>query len=532
MKVQRYAVVRDQHRSRGPGEQLVELRGHLRLVTVDGKDRAEIITSGAGVTKVGVADLDRAGFVVLGEQGPQVSGRGQEVAVAWGGGRVDQGDREPGPASRSEPDVSTHLAKLPDSVTLICVKPVTSTSGNDRRLGRGGVRLLTSATVSRLADAAAEVAIVLFVIARTHDSRLAGLVVAAFALPTLVSGPVLGAYLDGLRAKRALFAGNQLLLASALTVVLVLAGHVPGVILVGAGLCAGVTAPVLAGGFSSLVPLVVPRPALPRANAADAASYSIAGLGGPALVAVIAGPLGTGAALGAVAAIAAAGLLLVLAVPMPASRHPARADSLAAAVTDGLRLLWRVPLLRSTTVTTTLGQFAWGLLPVTLPLLAIQLGYRAAAGGWLLTAISGGALIGAIASERLLSRRSPRAVIIAGMAGFGLSLAALAFMPRLGLAIPLAVLAGIGDGPVLAATFSVRQQCVPAHRYAQFSATSASIKIGSYAAGAAAAGLLSTALTARQLLLAAAGIQLLALLPMLQARTAASEPATSVVRVP
>jgi len=143
------------------------------------------------------------------------------------------------------------------------------------------------------------------------------------------------------------------------------------------------------------------------------------------------------------------------------------------------------------------GPVRLGSAPRPLPLLAIQLGDRAAAGGWLLTAITGGALIGAITSERLPSRRSPRSVIIAAMASAGFSLAALAFMPGLGWALPLAVLVGIADGPVLAATFSVRQQCVPAHRYAQFSATSASIKTGSYAIGAATAGLLSTTLTAR-----------------------------------
>ena len=79
----------------------------------------------------------------------------------------------------------------------------------------------------------------LLVITRTHDSRLAGLVVAAFALPTLVSGPVLGAYLDGLRAQRALFAANQVLLAGALTAVLVCAGHVPGVVLIGTACAPG-----------------------------------------------------------------------------------------------------------------------------------------------------------------------------------------------------------------------------------------------------------------------------------------------------
>jgi hypothetical protein len=129
-----------------------------------------------------------------------------------------------------------------------------------------------------------------------------------------------------------------------------------------------------------------------------------------------------GSALGAVAAIAAAGLLLVLAVPMPASRQSLQAGSLAAAIGDGLRLLWRVPLLRSTTTATTIR----------------------------------GALLGAIASERLLSRCSPRAVIVAATAGAGFSLAALAVMPGLGPAIPLAALAGIADGPVLAATLSVR----------------------------------------------------------------------------
>ena len=88
-------------------------------------------------------------------------------------------------------------------------------------------------------------------------------------------------------------------------------------------------------------------------------------------------------------------------------------------------------------------------------------------------------------------------------------------MPDLGLALSLSVLAGIADGPVLAATLAVRQNTVPSHRYAQLSATAASLKTGGYAIGTAVAGLLSTTLTARQLLFTAAAIQLLALLPML-----------------
>src|ERR1700733_12134329 len=220
------------------------------------------------------------------------------------------------------------------------MKPVTGDPWrDDRAASRSGPRtlaggssgpgigaLLVSATVSRLADQSASIALVLLVIARTHTPRLAGLVVAAFTVPTLVTGPVIGAYLDRLTAKRALFAANQVTLAAALTGVAVLAGHTAGAGPIGRGLLAGLPAPVLTGGFSSLVPLVVPASRLRRANALDAASYNVAGLAGPAVVAVLAGIAGAGLAPSAVAGIGALGLVLGLGAPMPATTpHPSGA---------------------------------------------------------------------------------------------------------------------------------------------------------------------------------------------------------------
>jgi MFS family permease len=382
-------------------------------------------------------------------------------------------------------------------------------------LGQGGVMLLTSAAVSRLADGAASIALALAVIDRTHDPRLAGLVVAAFTVPTLASGPVIGAYLDRIRARHLLFAGNQVMLAATLAGVAVLAGRAPALALIGLGVCAGLTAPVLTGGFSSLIPLVVPPASLPRANALDSASYNAAGLAGPAIVAAVAGTAGAIAALATVAAVAAAGLVLVLAAPMPAPASGLPTISLRAALHDGLRLLWNRPLLRDTTVATTVSQFAQGLLPVTLPLLAVQLGRSTAFGAWLLTALSCGGLAGALASRRLLARWSPRTILLAALAGFGACLAALAAMPDLTLALALAVLAGLAEGPTLAATLTVRQQSVPPRHYAQISATAASIKTGSYALGAAVTGLLASTLTGRQLVLAIAAGQVAALIPLL-----------------
>jgi MFS family permease len=152
------------------------------------------------------------------------------------------------------------------------------------RIGRPGYTLLAAATVSRLATNTAPVALVLLAIARTRDARLAGLLVAAYTVPTLIAGPVLGAYLDQLRRKRLLFAVSQLVLAADLAAVLVLAGRVPGWLLAAFTLLAGASAPVLTGGYSSLVPLVVPRAALARANSLDAAG-GVAD--GPALAATL-----------------------------------------------------------------------------------------------------------------------------------------------------------------------------------------------------------------------------------------------------
>ena len=185
---------------------------------------------------------------------------------------------------------------------------------------------------------------------------------------------------------------------------------------------------------------------------------------------------------------------------------------------DGLRLLRDVPVLRSTTIATTLSQLSQGLLPVTLPLLAVRLGHPASAGAWLLTALSGGGLAGSLASGRLLAGRTAPAVLIAAMTACGALLAGLAAVPDFTLALGLAVLAGAADGPILAATLAVRQRTVRPDRYAQTAATAASLKTGAYALGAAVAGLLAGALSARELVLLVGIGQLIALIPFLPRR--------------
>jgi MFS family permease len=387
-------------------------------------------------------------------------------------------------------------------------------------IGRPGYLLLGAATVSRLADNTAPVAIVLLVIAHTRDARLAGLLVAAFTVPTLIAGPVLGAYLDQLRGKRLLFTASQLVLALDLAAFLALTGHVSGWLLAALALVAGGTSPVLTGGYSSLVPLVVPPAALGRANALDSASYGLAGIVGPAVVSALAGAFGVTAGFAALVAAAALGVPLLLAAPMPTAEPRAEAatraaESLRAAIADGLRLLRRSRELLGVTVATTAGQFFQGPMPVLLPLLAVALGRPASEGGWLLTAFSVGGLGGALASDRLIARWKTRLVLIGSLAGLGALMALLAVTPSFWACLAVAMAAGIADGPSLAATLTVRQVSAPPERYAQVLATAASLKIAAFSAGSAAAGLLTGVLTVRELLIGLAAGQLLSAIPLL-----------------
>ncbi|MEV0719944.1 MFS transporter, partial [Asanoa sp. NPDC050611] len=227
--------------------------------------------------------------------------------------------------------------------------------------------------------------------------------------------------------------------------------------------------------------------------------------------------------------VAAAALLLVARAPMPGPAAPGH-DPLPAAVRGGIALLWRIPPLRAATAATTVGYAAQGLLPVGFPLLAIHFGHPAAHGAWFLTAMSAGSLVGAVASARLLRRFAPIPVLAASLALLGTALATVGMAPNLPVALAVATVGGVATGPMLAATLAVRQQSVPARRYGQVVATAASIKVGAFALGASATGLVTGWLPPRGVLVLVGAAQLVALLPLATAGPARVEVAAGLSR--
>ena len=144
-----------------------------------------------------------------------------------------------------------------------------------------------TATITRFADDMFAVGAVLLVLDRTGSAPLAGLVVAAITLPSIVTGPVLGAWLDRAPSRRRVMIFDQLLAASTIVALVFLAGNAPNWTLPLVALCAGITWPLSFGGFTSLIPGIVPEDLLPPANALEATSFNIAIIAGPALAGAI-----------------------------------------------------------------------------------------------------------------------------------------------------------------------------------------------------------------------------------------------------
>ena len=336
---------------------------------------------------------------------------------------------------------------------------------------------LLAATLARLASEMFPVAAVLLVLDRTGRPGLAGAVVAATTLPAVVTGPVLGAWLDRTNRRRVALASNQVLLAASLLGILAAAGRAPGWALLLLAATAGVTGPLATGGYTSMIPVLVPERLLARANALEASSFNTAAIARLPRVAP------------------------------PAGDHPA---PLATAIRRGLAHLARTPVLRGVTVATAVGMGGTGLLTLALPFWAERLGAGRAGAGYLWAALETGAIAGALAAARPTAAWPPQRVVLAGLGLFGLVLAAWPLAPSFPAALALVALAGLAEGPAFAATFATRQRWSPPSLRGQIFTTAASLKLGAFAVGSALAGPVLSRADVAGTLVAVGTIQLLA----------------------
>ena len=385
-------------------------------------------------------------------------------------------------------------------------------TGDLRRLRRhhGYPLFYATATITRLADDMFSVGVVLLVLERTGSAALAGATVAAVTLPSLVTGPLLGAWLDRSGRRRQVMMLDQVLAATSVLAIVALAGNAPDFLVPMVALIAGITWPLSFGGFTSLIPVIVPDRLLAQANALEATSFNIAIIGGPALAGTIAAISGPDTALIVEAVLTIAALGLIAWIPQMDAREPGVDPTrpLRAIALDGLRVVARTPALRSVTAAGAIGLGGIGLLTVAFPFFAEhELGVDRSVSGYMWAAFAGGSMVGALGLVQLQTRFRPENVMLGSLAALGCLMLTWPLAASLPVALGLIALGGFADGPGLAATFGARQRWTPRELLGQIFTTAASLKVGAFAIGAACAGPAVNTFGARATLLIAAAMQ-------------------------
>ncbi|HEY5357984.1 MAG TPA: MFS transporter [Streptosporangiaceae bacterium] len=371
---------------------------------------------------------------------------------------------------------------------------------------------LAGATAARTADEMSAPALLLLGLAVTGSARSAALLYAGLTISAAAGGLVLGALLDRSDRPGRLLGWALTGYAAGLAVIAVSLGRLPLGAVAGVAVLAGSLAPSLTGGWTSRLPNVLASDRLSRGYALDAATYSAAALAGPALAGLVAAAAGPGWAMAAVT------ILLLLAAPaawrLPA--RPARATlrarpALRADLRAGLTAIISArPLLRIT-LCSVVAYLGVPMLVVACPLLGQRYLGGAARGALLLSVLAAASLAATAALARWPPRLPPDITFVAATALAGCAYLALALAPRTAWVIAAVAVAGVADGPQLAAIFAIRHRETPRRLRGQVFTTAASLKITAGAIGAAVAGRLAGH-SAALVLTVAAGTQGAALL--------------------
>ncbi|MFE2599749.1 MFS transporter [Streptomyces sp. NPDC059396] len=358
---------------------------------------------------------------------------------------------------------------------------------------------VVGAAVARTGDEMSGPALLLAGLAITGSAFTATLLLAGITVSAAVGGPVFGVLLDRSPRPGRLLAVALGAYASALVLILLSIGRVPVVATLLIAACAGLLGPALSGGWTAQLPYVVGEKDLPRFTALDAMTFNAASLLGPAAAGAVAGAVGAPAGVIVSAtligtAVPAAWRLPVPSLPPPFQPPPAplpplplrpsARTPLTADIRAGVRAIVRTPPLARATAVSAISCVGQGMFVACSPLLGERV-FGAAGHGVLLLS---GVAVSALSANAVLARcprlmRRPDTVLRCGT----LVLAVAFLLAATGRPVPLivaALIAGLGEGPQLAALFAVRHREAPERLRAQIFTTGASLKITAFALGA------------------------------------------------
>lgn len=326
---------------------------------------------------------------------------------------------------------------------------------------------------------------VLLILARTRSAPLAGITEAAAVVPGALTGPVLGAWLDVARHRRVWIVGDQLLSVAGLVAIVLLAGRAPDWTVPAVAVLYGITRPLSSGSFYSALAEIAGPELLDSASAIEASSLNLAVVVGPALGGALAGAAGAAAAVEIQAALTLLVAGLIAFNSAFEARPAERVANVSTAVRQGIGAIARHPVIRSTSVASTLAGFGWGLMAVGFPLYALDtLHAPAHTSGYLWAAVGAGSILGTFGLRGAPTLRR------VGLSYAALAVSALTWplAPGLTVGIALITLTGFLEGPAFSGTVALRQRYAPAAARAQVMTTLAGIAMVASSAGAVLGG--------------------------------------------
>jgi MFS family permease len=332
--------------------------------------------------------------------------------------------------------------------------------------------LLLATCLSRLATRIFALAIVLYALDRFHSPVLAGWAAFAAMAPGMAISPLAGALLDRIGPARAILA--DMAACTILVLGLATAGWFDAItppLLLTLVAIYSLTGPLSFAGIRTLIPFLVPAPALDRANALDTSIHALIDIVGPAVAGVLIGLAGGDATMLAIAVLygAAAVALLPLVRVGPLGIGPPGAGhrNLLREAAAGVAYVLREPTLRALAVSYSLGQMSLGILVVMVPVyvdsvfVGRELGIGASAdstigGIWAIGGAAGG--LGALLAGQLRTRGRERNLIGLGMLATAVAIFPIAAMLGFpGLMVGIAIV-GFLAGPVDVALLTLRQR--------------------------------------------------------------------------
>lgn len=312
------------------------------------------------------------------------------------------------------------------------------------------VQVELATLLSGIGNAVAGVALPWIVLERTGSAAAAGLVAAAAAVPMLATSLLAGTLVDRVGRRRVSVVSDVLSAASVLGIIgLAAIGHLDVAAIAVLAVLGAALDPVGVTARETLLPAAARASGvrLPLVNSIHEAVWGMAFLIGPGIGGVL---IATAGAVGALWATAVAFLGSALALAITRLPEPAiaRTAGVWRSTAEGIRFVWREPLLR------TLGLVTAAVIAVYLPIEGVILPTYFeeldAPGqlGLVLMAQSGAGVAGALlygATERWLP---PRATFLTALIGTCVVILGMSFLPPFGWLLALGALTGLLYGPI------------------------------------------------------------------------------------